>query len=277
MTIQQAILYGEKLLQESGVDRARWNAERLLLLALRQDRSKIYGELNRNLSYEESHAYENLLSKRAEHFPLAYIEGVQEFYGREFYVNESVLIPRPETEEIIHAILSLVLATNPRILDLGAGSGCIAAVLQIEIPAGRVFAAELSPEAIAAFKRNVSNTVSIIRADLFAAPFLSSSFDVIASNPPYVEAAQFRELPAETRWEPALALLTGDLESTYSGILQQAERLLKPDGYLVFEIGHGQSERVQAICAGRSKMKLLQVRKDFRNVPRTFILQKQGE
>lgn len=276
MTIQQAIYYGEKLLEENGVNRPRWNAERLLLLALRQDRSKIYAELNRYLTYEESQDYEKLIRKRAEHFPLAYIEGVQEFYGREFYVNQSVLIPRPETEEIIRAILSLKLPDNPRILDLGAGSGCIAAILQVEIPTGRIFAAEVSPEAITVLRKNAPKTVGITQGDMFAAPFLSSSFDVIASNPPYVEAVQFRELPAETRWEPALALLTKDLKKTYSGIVRQAERLLKQGGYLVFEIGYGQSERVQAICGGRSKMKLLQIRKDFRGVPRTFTLQKQG-
>src|SRR5438874_12342753 len=117
MILHQAILYGEQLLRENGVDQPRWNAERILLLALRQPRSRIYAELKRELQEPEIDGYRDLINRRAEHFPLAYLEGRQEFFGRDFVVNDSVLIPRPETEEIIHAALALHLTAGALILD----------------------------------------------------------------------------------------------------------------------------------------------------------------
>lgn len=276
MTIHQAILYGETLLKENGVDRPRWEAEILLLLAIHRERSEIYANLTQTLSQDEFLAYENLLRKRSDHYPLAYLEGTQEFYGRTFAVNESVLIPRPETEEIIRAVLSLNLPEKPRVLDLGAGSGCISLTLAMEIPDATVFAVELSNGAIAILRQNIAGKATPVRGDLFAVPFIAASFDVVVANPPYVESSHFQELPAETRWEPREALLTENLQQTYTGILQQASHLLKPMGYLVFEIGYGQSERIQTVCDQQNKLQILQMRKDQRDVTRTFVLRKRA-
>jgi release factor glutamine methyltransferase len=274
MTIQQAIHYGEKLLQESGVERPRWNAEQLLLFSLKQDRSKIYTELNRVLTYLEQQSYQGLLRKRAEHFPLAYIEGTQDFYGRPFAVNQSVLIPRPETEEIIRAVLSLQLPKNPRIIDLGSGSGCIAATLAIEIPDANVVSLEISAAALPTLRKNIPSSVFVVRGDSFTLPFQNGKFDIVVSNPPYIESSTWMELPAETRWEPSMALLTTNLEETYRRLIQQSKRILKSAGHLIFEIGFGQSERLQALCEQESEMKLLQIRRDTNDIPRTFILKK---
>lgn len=276
MTIHEALLYGETLLKENGIDRPRWEAEILLLLAIRRERSEIYANLTLNLTQEEILAYEKLLRKRSDHYPLAYIEGTQEFYGHTFAVNESVLIPRPETEEIIRAVLQLSLPQKPRVLDLGAGSGCISLTLAMEIPDAKVVALELSPEAITILRENIAGRATPIRGNLFAAPFLAASFDVVVANPPYVESSHFRELPAETQWEPREALLTENLDQTYSGILQQASHLLRPSGYLVFEIGYGQSERIQEVCARRNELELVHMRKDQRDVIRTFVLRKKS-
>jgi release factor glutamine methyltransferase len=243
-----------------------------LLFSLKQGRSKIYAELNRELGYQEQHSYQQLLQKRAEHYPLAYIEGTQEFYGRSFAVDESVLIPRPETEEIIHAVLSLDLPKNSTIIDMGSGSGCIAATLALEIPKARVISMEISPDALSLLRKNLPASVFIVRGDSYAAPFKKDCFDVVAANPPYVES--WIELPAETRWEPSIALLTSNLEETYQKIVRQSKRMLKKAGHLVFEIGFGQSERIQALCEQESGMKLQQIRRDKNNVPRTFILRK---
>src|SRR3989304_1435733 len=154
MTIHQAILYGEDLLSESGVEQPRWNAERLLILALKQPRSKIYAELNRELNSSEFQAFQELLKKRAEHYPLAYIEGTQDFFGRSFFVNEDVLIPRPETEEIVQVVLSVPLPEKPSILDLGSGSGNIAVTLALEIPGSSVVALEISKPALEVLRKN---------------------------------------------------------------------------------------------------------------------------
>ena len=274
MTIHEAILHGEKLLAQSGIDQPRWNAERLLLIALANDRPALYSDLKRLLSPSEMQTYDRLLLQRSDHYPLAYIEGTQEFYGRPFRVNENVLIPRPETEEIIHAALELHLPPNPIVLDLGAGSGNISVTLSLEIPASFVVSVELSEKALDVLRWNSQDKIEIVRADLFHTPFFPESFDLIVANPPYVEEHSFETLPAETRWEPRLALVAESVEDVYGTILQQAAQLLKPERYLIFEIGFDQSERIQEIVSKQNELQLLQIRKDQQSIPRTVVLRK---
>lgn len=257
---------------ESGVADARWNAERLLLLALQRNRAQIYSELNRDLSPEEQQAYEVLLQKRADHFPLAYLEGVQEFFGRPFQVDPGVLIPRPETEEIIRASLQLDLPAPARILDLGAGSGILAVTLTLEIPGAQAIALDISAAALRLLHRNRTDHVFPVRGDLALPPFLPGSFDLVVSNPPYVEEADFGQLPRETHWEPREALVTASLEQTYLMLLEQGGRLLRPGGYLIFEIGFGQLERIRSLCQTQTLLRLQDARNDFRGIPRTLVL-----
>ena len=176
MTIHQTILHGEQILQQAGIDQPKWNSERLLLLALHQTRSKLYSELNRELTESEFSKFSDLLKKRAEHYPLAYLEGTQEFFGHEFFVNESVLIPRPETEEIIRAVLART-GRPPKILDLGSGSGAIPITLSREIPGSRNFALEISEPAISVLKQNSKGSVAIVRGDFSLLCFLPQTLD----------------------------------------------------------------------------------------------------
>lgn len=274
MNIHEAILYGESLLQKNGIDQPRWNAERLLLFALKQDRARIYADLSRELTPEEFQSFDYYVRKRAEHYPLAYIEGTQEFFGRTFWINENVLIPRPETEEIIRAALDLSLPSKPKILDLGAGSGNIAVTLSMEMPNSVVFAMELSSVAIKVLRRNSEPKVNLLRGDFDRPPLQSDTFDVITANPPYVEASSWESLPTETRWEPRGALITMDLEKTYAQLTEVSSRLLKRKGHLIFEIGFGQVDRIRGVCEGQSELKLLQIRQDQQGIPRTFVLHK---
>ena len=272
MILHRALLYGENLLHKNGISEPRWNSERILLLTLGQERSKIYSELNRELTSLELQTFETLLRKRAEHFPLAYLEGHQEFYGRQFVVDPGVLIPRPETEEVIRAVLELGLRENIFILDLGSGSGCIAVTLALEQPHSSVYAIDISADAIRVLRRNAADTVTIVCADLFAIPFARDSFDLVVANPPYVEATTFDELPAETKWEPYVALATGSLEKTYRGLIHQSVCVLKPGGFLVFEIGYSQVDRIREIVEAEKQIRLIQVRNDRQSIPRVFVL-----
>lgn len=274
MILHRAILFGENLLRENGVSEPRWNAERILLLALNQERSKIYSDLNRELTPLELQSFETLLRKRADHFPLAYLEGSQEFYGRQFLVDPGVLIPRPETEEIVRAVLELGLPESVQVLDLGSGSGCIAVTLALELPSAAVYALDISTDALRILRRNAAGRVQMVRGDLFAIPFLPESFDAVVANPPYVEASSFDELPAETKWEPYIALASSSLEETYCGLIRQSMRVLKPGGFLVFEIGYGQADRIREIVAAEKDVRLIQVRNDRQSTPRTFLLRK---
>ncbi len=275
ITLHQAILYGERILNECGVDQPRWNAERLLLLSVKQPRSKIYADLNRSLTGQEEIQYKNLLSRRCAHFPLAYLEGTQEFFGREFVVAEGVLIPRPETEEIIRAVLGLSLGQNSRILDLGSGSGNLPVTLSFEMPDAFIVALEKSTVALPVLLSNSKQArVFVVRADFSNLCFQPDSFDVITANLPYVEADEFEQLPAETKWEPREALLTSCLEETYERVMRESFAALKSGGYLIMEIGYGQGDRIAAVAASLKTFKKTGQRTDVRGILRVLIFQK---
>jgi release factor glutamine methyltransferase len=264
MTIQQALANGTQFLQSG------WNAERLLMLTLECDRAHLYANPQQILTAQQHQRFEELVAKRAKHYPLAYLEGTQEFFGREFIVNESVLIPRPETEQIIFAVRDLKLPERPVILDLGAGSGILAITLALEISTARVIALEKSFDATRIIQANLRalgvSAVNPLKADFHHCPIQTARVDLIVSNPPYVETNT--QLPAETLFEPRLALITENLEETYQSLISEAKRMLKPGGYFVFEIGFGQSDRIRNLC----KQSLVSVRKDQQGIDRGFVL-----
>jgi release factor glutamine methyltransferase len=274
MKIRKALTVGGAMLHDYEIRDSHWNAERLLQLILGFDRARLFAELSAELTPQQEHLYRSLLSRRAVHYPLAYLEGTQEFFGRTFVINETVLIPRPETEEIVRAVLSLPLLTKPVILDIGAGSGAIAVTLSHEINAAKVIALEKSLLAIPVLKQNSKQNIDIVRGDLCDLPFPDSVFDVVVSNPPYVELSEYDQLPRETRWEPREALLTTNLAETYGSLLKSSARVLKKEGFLIFEIGYGQSERLQTLVHKHPYFSLKEIRIDHQKIPRTFVLQK---
>jgi release factor glutamine methyltransferase len=274
VTIHQAILHGERVLGENKIDQPRLQSERILALALHQQRSKFYAELARELTSAELSRFDLLIQKRAEHYPLAYLEGVQEFYGRDFYVNDAVLIPRPETEGMIRAALDLTLPAFPRVLDLGSGSGNIPITLALELPGSFAVALEKSPEAIALMQKNLKGNVHPVRGDFYSISFHAASFDLITANLPYVEEHELKSLSPETAWEPRIALHVASLEESYVAVMKQAARVLKYGGHLLMEFGHGQSERLKAAASSVTQLRLIDVRSDQRGIPRILILQK---
>jgi release factor glutamine methyltransferase len=273
MQIRKALTLGAAMLHDYEIRDSHWNAERLLQMILGFDRAQLFAELSMELTSEQEHLYRSLLSRRAVHYPLAYLEGSQEFFGRNFVVDETVLIPRPETEEIVRAVLNLSLS-QPMILDIGAGSGAIAVTLSQEINAAKVFALEKSLLAMPVLKQNSKQKIEIVRGDLDQLPFQNSMFDVIVSNPPYVELSEYDELPRETRWEPREALLTSNLAETYGSLLKSSAQVLKNEGFLIFEIGYGQSERLQTLVHKHPYFSLQEIRNDHQKIPRTFVLKK---
>jgi release factor glutamine methyltransferase len=273
MNIRKALTVGAAMLHDYEIRDSHWNAERLLQFILGFDRAKLFTELSTELTAQQEHLYRSLLTRRAVHYPLSYLEGVQEFFGRSFVVNETVLIPRPETEEIIHAVLNLSLS-QPVILDIGSGSGAIAVTLSHELPGATIIALEKSILAIPTLQQNSKQEIEIVRGDLHHLPFQDAAFDVVVSNPPYVELSEYDQLPRETRWEPREALLTTNLAETYGSLLKSSVRILKNEGYLIFEIGYGQSERLQTLVHKHPYFTLKEIRKDHQKIPRTFVLQK---
>lgn len=224
------------------------------------------------VSFEDEKALRALCEKRKARTPLQYLTGVQSFLGRDFHVDERVLIPRPETELLAErAIAALHGTPSPTALDLCCGSGCLAISMALEVPAAHVHAADLSEGALAVTQLNAQRLharVTLHQGDLFAALPEGMRFDVIVSNPPYIPAADCCELQAEVRREPLMALDGGaDGYDFYRCIAQEAPHRLNPGGTLLMEVGYDQAEGVMALCR-QARLMDVTAHEDYQHIQR---------
>jgi len=279
VTIREALRSAAERLGLHHVSDSRLAAELLVAHCLSVEREYLYAHDERVLRDEEIQALENALSDRISGVPLQYIVGRQEFYGRYFRVTPDVLIPRPETEYIVEAVLEIQNAadqnSHPRILDVGTGSGCIAVTLALEISEAEVFGSDISERALQVARTNASwlgASVALVCMDVMDA--VESEFEFIVSNPPYVRRGDMHWLQREVReYEPHLALFSPDDElEMYRRLVAEAERLLSPGSYLVMEIGIGMDERVLGLFDARWEK--LPVRTDLQGISRTVIARK---
>ena len=219
-----------------------------------------------------------LLARRLDGEPAAYLLGEREFWRRPFLVDSRVLIPRPETEHVVEEALAAPLPARPWILDVGTGSGILAITLALEIPGARAVAADLSPGALAVAAQNARRlgaaaSVSLVGADLTAGLDLGR-FDLVVSNPPYVDLAEAPTLSPEVRdFEPALALFApGSGDSVLARLFAQCAAL-RSEVRLVVEIGCGQRDAARRHAAA-SGLELIRVREDYAGIPRVLALRR---
>ena len=203
------------------------------------------------LSDTHVEAFESLLTRRLEGVPIAYLVGMREFYGRPFQVSPDTLIPRPDTELLVElALARLPPGQTPDVLDLGTGSGCIAITLALERPLAHVTAVDRSPAALAIARRNAGNLnacVEFLDSDWFDA-LTGRRFDLIASNPPYIAAADPHLACGDLRFEPLSALAAGqDGLDDLRRLARAARTHLKPGGTLLLEHGHDQADAVRSL------------------------------
>lgn len=268
MTVRTALLQGTKLLEDAAVAVPRLTAEVLLAHAMRRDRVYLFAHPEQELAEVEWLHYGRYLHERLKGKPTQYITKRQEFYGRDFRVTPDVLIPRPETEHVVE--VALELATPRRILDIGTGSGAIAITLALETKAA-VYATDLSPAAIgvaADNARRLGAPVHLAVCDL-ASAIAPHSIDVIVSNPPYVPLRERDGLQREVRdHEPHLALFAGDSGfDVYDRIVADAPRVLRPDGYLILELGFGTVGHVANLM---KDWRDVQIHPDLAGIPRVI-------
>lgn len=239
-TIREALDFGIRSLQEAGIEHPGLEAEVLLSSILRLDRIRLYTEKIYRLALLEWEMFEAFIAKRSHHMPVAYILNQKEFYGRTFYVDPSVLIPRPETEELVEIALKANLPHNGRILDVGTGSGCIGLTIALERPDLQVDATDVSVEALRVASRNQKNLLVNDRVKLYQGnllePVLSNRYDGILSNPPYIHPSERKDLSREVlEYEPELALFDPDPTQLYLEFIKNALPLLKDGGLILLE------------------------------------------
>jgi release factor glutamine methyltransferase len=251
-TILKVLNWTKGYLAEKGVENARLEAEWLLSAALGLDRVGLYVNFEKPLSPDELASIRGMVGRRAKREPLQYILGNQEFMGLEFRVTPGVLIPRNDTETLVQEAMNRA-GTAKRVLDIGAGSGCIAVALAKLLPLAEVVAVDSSGAALVVARENAEHngvTVRFVSGSLFE-PFIGNRFDLIVSNPPYIPTAELAGLqPEVSQFEPKGALDGGpDGLDYYRLIVPAAPEYLTPGGWLMVEVGVGQAGPVQELFA----------------------------
>ncbi|MCI5649628.1 MAG: peptide chain release factor N(5)-glutamine methyltransferase [Fusicatenibacter sp.] len=248
-TLKSVLESGILYLQECGIDDATRDAWLLMEHVSGIDHSIYYAHSSDEMDPDQYRKYRELLEKRGMHIPLQYLTGKAWFYGLCFHVNESVLIPRQDTEILVEEALHH-LENGDRVLDLCTGSGCILTAILHEKPKCTGTGADISPEALQIAEENAAylgERVHFVQSDLFLA--LEETYDLIVSNPPYIRTQVIKELMPEVKdYEPRLAL-DGKADGLhfYRRIIADAHRYLREGGYLCLEIGYDQGEEVRKL------------------------------
>jgi len=281
MTLRELVAEAETRLRSGPhPDRARLDAETLLLHVLKQNRAWLLGHGEDEAPADIQDSFATTIARRQAGEPIQYITGEAEFFGLPFSVAPGVLIPRPETEHLVEEVIRVAGAfAEPRIADIGTGSGAIAVALAHSLPLAHITAVDISTRALTiaqqnAIRNQVQNQIEFVEGDLLA-PLVGQSFHIIASNPPYVPLADRDSLSVEVReHEPHTALFAGDDGlSIYRRLIPEAHALLVPEGWLVMEIGYGQREAVDEMLMAHGYRDTRFVR-DYQGIQRVAVGQK---
>ena len=281
MTVKEAIQSASGYLAKRRLRFPRQDAELLVASVLQRDRTFLYTYPEHQLSTAQKHLFQQRLAKRGEHYPLQYLHGKQEFYGREFSVRPGVFIPRPETELVLEAALAL-LRESPeeqlRAADVGTGSGCIGITLACEEPRVVVTATDVSPIALRVARQNAKKHHCVDRVEFREGQTLNPVKDrlgyyhLVVSNPPYVSRQERTRVDASVdKHEPHEAVYAGESgQEIYKQLFSEAQKVLQAHGKLVVELGEGAG---QGICqlAQEKGWVLEDLRKDLAHIDRCAI------
>jgi release factor glutamine methyltransferase len=271
VTVREILKRSASWLTRKGHESSRLEAELLLAHVLDVDRVALYTDLERSLRESEIDAYRDLLRRRGDGEPVAYLTGQREFYSLTLEITQDVLVPRPETELLVDRALEL---GGARLLDLGTGSGCIAIALAVQLPEASVTATDLSARALEVARRNaerheVVDRIRLLEGDLYAAlpQDAGERFDLVLCNPPYVAVGGADENVA--RHEPDGALYGGrEGLDVIRRVIAGAPEVLADDGALLMEIADDQAAAVAELAGeffGR-----VEIRKDLQRLPRVL-------
>jgi release factor glutamine methyltransferase len=275
-TIKRLLEWTSGFFGRKAVDQPRFSAEQLLAHVLKVPRIRLYTDFQRPLNDAELAAFRELVRRASEQEPIAYLTGRAHFFNLELDVTRDVLIPRPDTETLVENVLQLARRTSgfetPRVLDLCTGSGCIAAAIAHHHKHAMVVGTDLSPAALEVARRNIerlglADRITLLQGDLFEP--LSQlvdqhPFDLIVSNPPYINTAKIDTLDRSVRdYEPRLALDGGDDGLRFHRrLLEGSSSRLRGGGRVFFEIAFDQAEQVHSLASQYSDFDEVKILKD---------------
>ena len=273
MTIRETLTAATPLLAS---ENARRDAETLLAHLLDRDRASLLAHPETELTSEQTSAFNALIARRAAHEPLQYITGHQEFYNLDFHVTPDVLIPRPETEHLVEAVLLWATRFHDermlQIVDVGTGSGAIAIALATHLAGATFTATDISEGALAIARENArthdcEDRIQFVRCDLLPGLPDENRFDAIVSNPPYVPTGDASTMqPEVVDHEPHTALFAGgDGLDIYRRLIPAAHAALREQGLLALEIGHGQRDALAELLADWNDVRFID---DYQGIPR---------
>lgn len=263
-----------EILKLNGINEAGREAKSLLAFVLGKNQTFLVAHPEYELSCEEEKHFQDFVTRRAGREPFQYIVGKQEFFGLDFTVTKDVLIPRPETEMIVEAAVEILRdEENSAFCEIGIGSGCIAVSVLHKIKTARAVGLDVSNAALKIAEKNagahrVLNRLELKNSDVFEI-LEDELFDLIVSNPPYISVAEMKDLqPEVSGFEPRAALTDdGDGFSIIEKIISGAARFLKPNGFLLIEIGYNQARRVETIF-DKNLWRDIEVLPDLQRIPR---------
>ena len=298
-TVGRLLQWTADYLKGHGSESPRLDAEVLLAEVLGCERIQLYATFEDVPGEQQRGAFRELVRRRAEGTPVAYLVGRREFYSLSFRVTPDVLIPRPETELLVVAVLDLAKGKEGAggrgqgsesasqqstinhqhsaisLADVGTGSGVIAVCLAKHLPVARVTAIDISPAALAVARENakqhgVADRIEFVESDLFAAVAADRRFDFVVSNPPYVSAVEMEKLAPDVRkFEPKAALLAGAKGTeVIERLIPQAAERLRPGGHLLMEVSPMIHDAVRALISSDGRFELVPTIKDIARLPR---------
>jgi release factor glutamine methyltransferase len=279
--LKQALASAVEQLDSADVGSPRLNAETLLMFVLGVSRAYLFAHPERELSGDEQASYDDVIAQRSTGRPAQYITGHQEFWGLDYLVSSAVLIPRPETEHLVETVLELTDGVaNPKVVDVGTGSGCIALALASELKTAEVYGVDLSSDALEIARANAARLqldrrVKFLQSDVLEAFAGVHDFDFVVSNPPYVGQNEADKVQRSVfEFEPRMAVFSGDSGlNVIRPLIEQAHGALKSRGWLAMEIGYSMRDMVLALL-DLTMWDDVRVVPDLQGIPRVIAAKK---
>lgn len=276
MKIEELIEYGKKILNKNEVDDSSIISRELAEYILQLNRQEIVTNLEKEVKEEQKDRYYLALIEIIQGMPIQYITNTQEFMKLNFFVNENVLIPQPDTEILVEEVIKISeLESKTKILDMCTGSGCIGVSLAYYLKNAKITMSDISKNAIEIAKKNakenkVLEKTEFIKSDLFEN--IEEKFDIIVSNPPYIETDVIKSLSKQVQNEPKIALDGGkDGLLFYRKLIKEAPNFLNDNGYLCMEIGYNQKEEVIKLAKQKESFLKIEAIKDLSGNDRVII------